>query len=117
MMTNLKDSHIYMCVQELSGWTACSSKKQLLLGWSSLDLIIEQVLMRSVETTGGLTQGRGILSEIQWLVWLLSMPACAEVNRTMQDLPDVNYTTWTRQNKPDCCKHDYIFCSTSNYIF
>ena len=33
------------------------------------------------------------MSEIPWLVWLLSMPACADVNRAMQDITDVNYTT------------------------
>ena len=37
----------------------------------SSDLVIEQALMRSVETTGGPTRGRGI-TEIQRLVWLLS---------------------------------------------
>ena len=37
---------------------------------SSTDLIIEQVLMRSVKTTGGLTRGRG-MSETQRLVWLI----------------------------------------------
>ena len=48
-------------------------------------LVIEQTLMRSVETTGGPTRGRGI-TQIQRLVWLLSMPFTAEVNSSMQCL-------------------------------
>ena len=56
--------------------------------WAGLssDLVIEQVLMRSVKTTGGLT-------ETQSIVWLLSMPACAEVNCALQDLIAVTYNT------------------------
>ena len=62
--------------------------------WAGLssDLVIEQVLMRSVKTTGSLTRGRG-LTETQRLVWLLSMPACAEVNGALQDLTAVTYNT------------------------
>ena len=38
------------------------------------DPIIEQVLMRTMKTGGGLTRGRG-MSQQQRLIWLLSMPA------------------------------------------
>ena len=58
----------------------------------SSDLVREQVLMRSVKTTGGLTRGRG-MTETQRLVWLLSMPACAGVNCDLQDLTAVTYNT------------------------
>lgn len=37
---------------------------------------------------GGLTRGRG-MTEIQRLVWLLSMPACADVSHSMQELTAV----------------------------
>jgi hypothetical protein len=49
--------------------------------WAGLppDLIIEQVLMRSLKTTGGLTRGTGF-DEIQRTVWLLSMPICCKYN-------------------------------------
>ena len=62
--------------------------------WTGLssDLVVEQVLMRSMKTTGGLTLGRG-LTETQRLVWLLSMPACAGVNCALQDLTAVTYNT------------------------
>lgn len=62
--------------------------------WAGLstDLMIEQVLMRSLKTSGGLTRGRG-MTEQQRVTWLLSMPACAEVNRAMQELTSVKYDT------------------------
>ena len=62
--------------------------------WAGLssDLVIEQVLMRSLKTNGGLTRGTGI-GEHERLVWLLSMPACAEVNDSMQLVTGVSFTT------------------------
>ena len=53
--------------------------------WAGLstDLIIEQVRMRSLKTSGGLTRGRG-MTEQQRLTWLMATPACTEVNRVMQ---------------------------------
>ena len=58
----------------------------------SADIIIEQVLMRSLKTTGGITRGSGI-TESQCLVWLLSTSACVQVNCAMQELTEVSYTT------------------------
>ena len=62
--------------------------------WAGLstDLAIEQVLMHSVKTCGGLTRGRG-MSQSQCLIWLISMPACADVNNAMQNLTGVMYHT------------------------
>ncbi len=67
--------------------------------WASLstDLMIEQVLMRSMKTSGELTRGRG-MTEQQRLTWLLSMPVCAEVNRAMQEFTGVKHNTG-EQNK------------------
>ena len=48
--------------------------------------------MRSVKTTGGLTRGMG-MGETQRTPWLLSMPACAEMNAAMQDFTQINYKT------------------------
>ncbi|GFR68162.1 hypothetical protein ElyMa_000269800 [Elysia marginata] len=60
--------------------------------WAGLspDLVIEQVLMRSFKSAGGLTSGRGfeVSSRTQWL---LSMPACSEINCVMQELTDAQY--------------------------
>ena len=54
-------------------------------GGLSTDLTIEQILMRSVKSSGGLTRGRGI-GEAQREQWILSMPACADYNSAMQEL-------------------------------
>ena len=40
--------------------------------------------MRSMNTSVGLTRGRG-MTEQQRLTWLLAMPARTEVNRAMQE--------------------------------
>ncbi|XP_069109699.1 uncharacterized protein [Argopecten irradians] len=71
--------------------------------WAGLstDLVIEQALMRSIKSVGGLTRGRG-MSEQQRAVWLLSMPACADINQAMQDATEVNYIT-NEQHK-ECSK-------------
>jgi hypothetical protein len=60
--------------------------------WAGLssDIVIEQVLMRSMKTSGGLTRGRG-MTEFQRVQWLLSSPLCAEVNHAMQNLTGVDY--------------------------
>ena len=60
--------------------------------WAGLstDLIIEQVLMRSIKTHGGLTRRNG-MTENQRLVWVLSMPVCASINETMQKFSGVSY--------------------------
>ena len=52
--------------------------------WAGLstDLVIEQVLMRSVKSTGGLTRGRG-MTENQRALWLYSMPICLQINNAM----------------------------------
>ncbi len=67
--------------------------------WAGLspDLMIQQVLMRSMKTCGGLTRGRG-MTEQHRLTWLLSMPVCAEVNRAMQEFTGVKHNTG-EQNK------------------
>ena len=56
--------------------------------------------MRSMNTSGALTRGRGITVE-QRLTWLLAMPACAEVNRAMQEFSGAKYST-NEQNKETC---------------
>ena len=48
--------------------------------------------MRSLKTTDGLTRGR-VFSETQRLLWVLSIPACADINSPMQQLTNVKYST------------------------
>ena len=54
--------------------------------------------MRSIKTSGGLTRGRGI-TELQRAIWLLSTPACGEINLAMQQVTGVNYEFSEQQHK------------------
>ena len=69
-------------------------------------LYIEQVLMGSVKSVGGLTRGRGFVQSTS-LVWLLSMPACAYVNNALQEvtgLTDQSKAKTTRTCTPKTCR-------------
>ena len=61
--------------------------------WAGIfpDLCIEQVLMGSIKSVGGLTRGRGF-DDSTSLVWLLSMPTCAEINKAIEEVCDANDT-------------------------
>ena len=62
--------------------------------WAGLssDLVIEQTLMKSLKTLGGLTRGSGMTEE-QRSLWTMSAPITAEYNRAMQELNTLCYTT------------------------
>ena len=51
----------------------------------STDLVIEQVLMRSLKTRGGLTHGRGMTDSIR-LQWVYAMPHLVAVHNAMTGL-------------------------------
>ena len=95
-MNDLKAEHADVQQRFDDGFHAIRRSDHHWTGLSS-DLIIEQVMMRSLKSRGGLTRGRG-MTEHQRLVWLLSMPVCAEINQAMQELTEVNYNTG-EQNK------------------
>ena len=67
------------------------------MGRTVTNLPIEQVLMRSLKRSGDLTRGRGMI-ERERVIWLLFMPACAEMNRGMLEFASVGYSTGD-QNK------------------
>ena len=62
--------------------------------WAGLssDLVIEQTLMRSLKSSGGLTHGSGITEEMRAL-WTMSTPIASEYNNAMQEFNDLTYTT------------------------
>ena len=62
--------------------------------WARLssDLVIEQTLMRSLKSTGGLTRGSGMTEDMRNL-WTLSAPVTSEYNIAMQDFTNLTYTT------------------------
>ena len=82
-MLNLEMTHpdIYELFEK--GYHTIRRSDRLWAGLSP-DLVIEQVLMRSIKTVGGLTRGRG-MNDLQRAICLLSKPAVAEVNRAMQE--------------------------------
>ena len=95
-MSKLKNDHPDTYQQFQEGLHVVRRSDRQWAGLST-DLVIEQVLMRSIKTSGGLTRGRG-MTEQQCLMWVLSMPVCAEVNKAMQELTGVNFNT-SEQNK------------------
>lgn len=62
--------------------------------WAGLscDLVIEQTLMRSLKSSGGLTHGSGMTEEMRAL-WTMSTPITSEYNNAMQEFNNLTYTT------------------------
>ena len=62
--------------------------------WAGLssDLVIEQTLMRSLKSSGGLTHGSGMTEEMRAL-WTMSTPITSEYNDAMQEFNNLTYTT------------------------
>ena len=90
-MSNLQETHPNVYIKFQQGYHVVRRSDRFWAGLST-DLVIEQVLMRNLKSTGGLTRGRG-MTELQRAIWLFSTPACAEVNRAMQEVTNVAYET------------------------
>jgi len=62
--------------------------------WAGLgsDLVIEQTLMRSLKSSGGLTHGSGMTKEQRFL-WTMSSPVCSEYNLAMSDFNKRAFST------------------------
>ncbi|XP_028418322.1 uncharacterized protein LOC114543611 [Dendronephthya gigantea] len=56
------------------------------------DMTIEQVLMRAMKTSGGLTRGRGMTESVVSR-WVLGMPGCSEITQHFEAFCDVTFTT------------------------
>lgn len=91
IMEDLPNQHPDVYQSFLSGLHVVRRNDRFWAGLST-DLAIEQILMRSLKTSGGLTRGSG-MTEQQRLVWLQSAPTCAETNRMMQELTGVQYNS------------------------
>ncbi|CAC5414182.1 unnamed protein product [Mytilus coruscus] len=88
-MQSLDEDHPDVYASFINGNHVIRRSNRYWAGISS-DLFIEQVLMRGMNTASGLTRGRG-MTESQRSLWLMSMPACPEINQAMQDLSVVGY--------------------------
>ena len=62
--------------------------------WADLwtDLTIEQVMMRSIKSRGGLTKGRGVTEAVH-LQWIYSMHKCAGIHDAMTTVTDLKHKT------------------------
>lgn len=85
--------------------------------WAGLspDLVIEQALMRSVKTTGGMTRGKG-LSESQRAQWLLSMPSCVEINNAMQLFSGKEFQTSPQHKELGKSRNERDFKDTQTFL-
>lgn len=85
--------------------------------WAGIspDLAIEQALMRSIKTTGGLTRERG-MSESQRALWILSLPDCAEVNNAMMSFAGTQFYS-SDQHEEDCLRRQKRDTKDTIHIF
>jgi hypothetical protein len=62
--------------------------------WAGLgsDLTIEQTLMRSLKTSGGLTRGSGMTEEVR-TIWTLSSCVSSAYNLAMQEFTELSFTS------------------------
>ena len=57
-------------------------------GGISTDLAIEQILMRTLKSRGGLTRGRGFTESVR-ILWIYSMHRCAGIHQSMSDFTEL----------------------------
>ena len=88
-MSKLSDTHQDVYELFMRGFHPIRRSDREWAGLST-DLVIEQELMRSVKTSGGLTRGSR-MSEIQRHIWVMSRPACAQINAAIQDLTGIKH--------------------------
>ena len=82
-----KNPNVYQCF--INGFNVVRRTDKFFAGIGT-DLMIEQELMRSVKTTGGLTHGRG-MTELQRTKWVLSTTTTAAVKQAMEEFAGVRY--------------------------
>jgi hypothetical protein len=87
-MKNLPTSHPSLHAQFMSGMHTIRRSDRYWAGLSC-DLVIEQTLMRSLKSRGGLTRGRGTHDTVRNL-WLKSMAECARVSAAVATVIGLN---------------------------
>ena len=90
-MSELESRHPDVYMKFVNGRHVVRRTNKFWAGLSS-DLVIEQTLMRSLKTSGGLTHGSG-MNEEQRSLWTMSMPITAAYNMAMQDFNQLTHTT------------------------
>ena len=90
-MCKLETRHPDVYAKFSRGFHVIRRSNQFWAGLSS-DLVIEQTLMQSLKSSGGLTHGSGMTEEMRAL-WTMSTPITSEYNNAMQESNDLTYTT------------------------
>ena len=90
-MAELDSKHPHVYEKFKDGFHVIRRTNQFWAGLSC-DLVIEQTLMRSLKSTGGLTHGSKMTEE-QRALWTMSAPITSEFNIAMQVFNDLTYTT------------------------
>ena len=80
-MRKLPSTHPWLHQKFVEGYHTVRRSERLWTGlWT--DIVIEQVLMRSLKIRGGLTRGRGMTESVRQQ-WVYIMHACAAINDAM----------------------------------
>ena len=90
-MSNMEERHPDVYRKFLDGVHVVRMSNQCWAGLSS-DRGIEQTLMRSLKSTGGVTRDSGMTEDMRNL-WTLYAPVTSEYNIAMQDSINLTYTT------------------------
>ncbi|KAJ8884445.1 hypothetical protein PR048_016302 [Dryococelus australis] len=85
--------------------------------WSGVwtDINVEQLLMRSIKSLGGLTRGRG-LNENTLMRWILCAPIASEIATKDENFADANHNNicldWLKQHNPFQISEDLVSISS-----
>ena len=94
-MTALRSEQPDVYKKFMEGYHVIRRSDKFWAGLSS-DLVIEQTLMRSLESTGDLTRGSG-MTEHERVIWTMSSHVSSAYNCAMQEFCDMRYTTSCKQ--------------------
>lgn len=92
LMYELPSSHPWLYQQFLNGHHAVRRSERFWAGLST-DLAIEQILMRTIKTRGGLTQGRSFTESVR-ILRVYTIHKCASIhNNAMSEITQHNLAT------------------------
>src|ERR1051325_10949592 len=89
LMLDLPITHPWLHEQLSDGRFHAVRRSDRFWAGLSTDLAIEQVMMRSVKSRGGLTHGRGMTESVR-LMWVNTMHICSSIHSTLTSLMDLN---------------------------
>ena len=88
MMLKVSDTYPWLYSKLCSGHHSVRRSDRYWAGLST-DLLIEQMLMRSIKGQGGLTHGRGMTETVRCL-WVHSVHECGSVHAAINDLVSID---------------------------